>query len=51
MLTWGSGPHGNLSSNLLKVHEGMGIRHGMSQGGGRIRIVANICSFSPLIGT
>lgn len=51
MLTWGSDPHGNLSSNLLKVHEGMGIRCGMSQGGGRIRIVANTCSFSPLIGT
>lgn len=28
-LTWGSGPHGNLSSNLLKVHEGIGIRSDM----------------------
>lgn len=51
MLTRGIGPYENLSSNLLKVHEGMGIRHGMSQGGGRIRVVANICSFSSLIRT
>ena len=26
----GCGPDEDLSSNLLKVHEGMGFRHGMS---------------------
>lgn len=37
MLTGGFGPDGNMSSSLLKVLEGMDIRHGMSQVGGGLR--------------
>lgn len=41
MLTRGFGPYENLSSKLLKTHEGIGVKRGMSGCRGRIRGVAD----------